>query len=92
MKHHRYINVFLVLISLSAFYQVSFCQKLKDDRLKIAADMKASMINKLLKQWYPQSIDSIYGGFLSTFSYDFKPVGDQDKMIVTPSLLHPDKL
>jgi cellobiose epimerase len=83
MKHLRYIIVFLMLISLSAFYQFSFCQKLKDERLKIAADMKASMINKLLKQWYPQSIDVKHGGFLSTFSYDFKPVGNQDKMIVT---------
>src|SRR3569833_9544 len=25
----------------------------------------------------------MYGGYLSTFSYDFKPVGPQDKMIVT---------
>jgi len=72
-----------MVINLSALCKFSFCQKLKDDRLKTAADMKASMINKLLRQWYPQSIDNIYGGFLSTFSYDFKPVGDQDKMIVT---------
>src|SRR5258706_14739673 len=83
MKHHRYIVVLLMLINLSAFYQFSFCQVPKNDRLKIAADMESSMINNLLKQWYPQSIDSRYGGFLSTFSYDFKPVGDQDKMIVT---------
>jgi cellobiose epimerase len=41
------------------------------------------MVNKLLKPWYPQSVDTLYGGFLSSFSYDFKPVGSQDKMIVT---------
>jgi mannobiose 2-epimerase len=52
-------------------------------RLKIAAQMQASMTDKLLKQWYPRSIDSVNGGFLSAFSYDFKPVGNQDKMIVT---------
>jgi mannobiose 2-epimerase len=52
-------------------------------RSAIAAEMRNSMVNKLLKQWYPRSIDSVNGGFLSTFSYDFHPVGNQDKMIVT---------
>ncbi|HKG04961.1 MAG TPA: AGE family epimerase/isomerase, partial [Pedobacter sp.] len=49
----------------------------------IARDMDSSMNNQLLKQWYPRSVDSLNGGFLSTFSYDFRPVGNQDKMIVT---------
>jgi mannose/cellobiose epimerase-like protein (N-acyl-D-glucosamine 2-epimerase family) len=39
--------------------------------------------DELLKPWYPKAIDTAYGGFLSSFSYDFKPVGNQDKMIVT---------
>ncbi len=37
----------------------------------------------MLESWYPQAIDTVYGGFLSTFTFDFKPTGDQDKMIVT---------
>lgn len=45
--------------------------------------MKYSMVNELLKQWYPASIDTVYGGFLSSFTYDFRPGGNQDKMIVT---------
>ncbi|GGH01657.1 AGE family epimerase/isomerase [Mucilaginibacter phyllosphaerae] len=52
-------------------------------RNALAAEMRASMVNKLLKQWYPRAIDTMDGGFLSTFSYNFKPVGNQDKMIVT---------
>jgi mannobiose 2-epimerase len=52
-------------------------------RSAIATEMQDAMVNKLLKQWYPRSIDTINGGFVSTFSYDFKPVGNQDKMIVT---------
>jgi mannobiose 2-epimerase len=52
-------------------------------RLKVAAEMRTSMTEKLLKPWYPRAIDTLDGGFLSTFSYDFKPVGNQDKMIVT---------
>ena len=41
------------------------------------------MRTELLNRWYPQAIDKQYGGFLSTFTYDFKPTGQQDKMIVT---------
>ncbi|HVV04564.1 MAG TPA: AGE family epimerase/isomerase, partial [Puia sp.] len=39
----------------------------------------------LIDKYYPADIDTLYGGYLSTFSYDFKPVGPQDKMIVTQS-------
>jgi mannobiose 2-epimerase len=28
-------------------------------------------------------VDSLYGGFLTTFTYNFLPTGPQDKMIVT---------
>ncbi len=53
------------------------------ERLQIAAEMDKSIHTKLLNKWYPRSIDSLYGGFLSTFTYDFQPTGPQDKMIVT---------
>ena len=55
----------------------------KEGRLKIAGEMERSIKTELLNKWYPQSVDSIYGGFLTTFTYDFKPTGPQDKFIVT---------
>jgi len=82
MRRPDLVITILLLINLSAFSQPLKHQD-KNERLKIAVEMKESMINKLLKQWYPHSIDSTFGGFLSSFSYDFKPVGNQDKMIVT---------
>lgn len=70
------------------------------ERLQIAAEMDKSIRTELLNKWYPQSVDSLYGGFLSTFTYNFQPTGPQDKMIVTQarhvwsnaiaSLLYPD--
>lgn len=51
----------------------------------IARQIERSMREEMLDKWYPQSIDSTYGGFLSSFTYDFKPAGDQRKMIVTQS-------
>ena len=55
----------------------------KGDRLEIAMAMENSLQTELLNRWYPQAVDSQHGGFLSTFTYDFKPTGPQDKFIVT---------
>jgi mannobiose 2-epimerase len=66
-----------------AFSLHAFSQDKAAEKKQIAAQMKHSMVDKLLKPWYPASVDNEDGGFLSSFSYDFKPVGNQDKMIVT---------
>lgn len=71
------------LIFLLTFVSVAKSQITRTEKKKIAAEMRYSMVNELLRQWYPASIDTADGGFLSAFSYDFKPVGNQDKMIVT---------
>jgi mannobiose 2-epimerase len=55
----------------------------KQDRLQIENEMEYSLQNELLNKWYPQSIDTTYGGFISTYTYDFKSTGTQDKFIVT---------
>ena len=52
-------------------------------RLRIADSMEHSLQTETLAKWYPQSRDTVYGGFLSDFSFDFKPTGNQDKFIVT---------
>ncbi len=51
--------------------------------MRIATEMEKSIQTEMLNKWYPQSVDKEYGGFLSTFTYDFTPTGPQDKMIVT---------
>lgn len=81
MKHCY--RTFLLLTLMASLYQPAFSQKPAAERRQIAEEMKASMVNELLKQWYPRSIDTLYGGFLSAFTYDFKPAANQDKMIVT---------
>jgi len=49
----------------------------------VASQMRYAAKQGLLDKYYPANIDTIYGGYLSTFTYDFKPTGEQDKMIVT---------
>ena len=53
------------------------------DRESIAVEMESSLKKELLDVWYPRCIDEEYGGYLSTWTYDFKPQGEQDKMIVS---------
>lgn len=45
--------------------------------------MENSLKNELLNKWYPQSMDTVWGGFFSTFTYDFSRTGPQNKMIVS---------
>jgi len=56
-----------------------------EDRKRIANEIERSIQTELLNKWYPQCIDSMYGGFITTFTFDFKPSGAQDKFIVTQS-------
>ena len=60
-------------------------QGLDAERKVIAQKMEESLQKDLLNRWYPQSIDTVYGGFITTYTYDFKPTGSQQKMIVTQS-------
>src|SRR5205809_4778721 len=60
---------------------ISFTQTTNLDT--VAAQMRYAAKQGLLDEYYPRNIDTMYGGYLSTFTYDFKPQGIQDKMIVT---------
>jgi mannobiose 2-epimerase len=50
---------------------------------KILIEMETSLKSELLDIWYPIALDTLYGGFLSDFTYDWQPQGPQNKMIVT---------
>ncbi|RYG50700.1 MAG: N-acylglucosamine 2-epimerase [Chitinophagaceae bacterium] len=63
-----------------------FCFELsaqQKDRQIILTEMRTAAKELLIENIYPRNIDTAYGGYLSSFTYDFKPYGDQDKMIVT---------
>lgn len=80
MKLH--LPLILLFVSLAGASQIKKNSSTKE-RLQIASAMETSIQTQLLNKWYPQSVDSVYGGFISTFTYDFKPTGPQDKFIVT---------
>ncbi|WP_372638638.1 AGE family epimerase/isomerase [Fodinibius sp.] len=49
---------------------------------RIAAEVD-SVLKDQYQLWYPRVIDQEHGGFLSRFTYDWRPEGAQDKFIVT---------
>ncbi len=53
------------------------------ERQTLARQIEQSFQQQLLNRWYPLAIDREKGGFLTSFTYDWKPTGNQDKMIVT---------
>ncbi len=56
-----------------------------NERALLADTLDIHSKTQLLDKWYPQAYDTVDGGFLSTFTFDMKPTGDQDKMIVSQS-------
>jgi mannobiose 2-epimerase len=54
-----------------------------DVKARLASDIEKSIKTELLNKWYPGAVDKEAGGFFSTFSYDWKLTGPQDKMVVT---------
>lgn len=69
------------LSSAILFSIISFAQTINKD--SIEQQMKYAAKEELIDKYYPRNIDTTYGGYLSTFSFDFQPVDDQEKMIVT---------
>ncbi len=79
MKNYRLVFILIAGIGLQCCKQ----DNERAQRQQIASEMEMTLKSEMLDKWYPQAIDTVYGGFLSTFTFDFKPTGDQDKMIVT---------
>jgi mannobiose 2-epimerase len=73
----------LLLFGWMIMLEQAFSQTVSADKKRIAREMLHSMEAELLDVWYPKDVDSIYGGFLSDFTYNFKLGEPQDKMIVT---------
>jgi hypothetical protein len=71
-------SILILFISSASFVQVKKTPGSSPERLRIAGEMENSINTELLNKWYPQCVDSVYGGFITTFTFDFKPTGPQD--------------
>jgi mannobiose 2-epimerase len=85
-KMRNYLNsVLLRFIPLVLVIIYGCNSSIKEDSNRIIADLEESLKRDLLAVWYPISLDTVYGGFLCDFTYDWQAKGRQNKMLVTQS-------
>lgn len=68
---------------LSTFLLVFLLNSIIIPQSKIADEIKNSLIHKVLNVWYPLTVDTVYGGFLTNFNYKWQPNEKQIKMLVS---------
>ncbi|MGB3173210.1 MAG: AGE family epimerase/isomerase, partial [Saprospiraceae bacterium] len=57
------------------------------ERLALADTIEHLLRTNLVDIWYPTCIDTVYGGYLTSFDKDFHPGTNQQKMIVSQGRL-----
>lgn len=70
-----YLSIVAVLVGCTS--------SVNREHRRLIDEMEYTLRAELLDVWYPASIDSVYGGFLSDLDYAWQPDGPQKKMIVT---------
>lgn len=74
-----------VFVFLSLLLCTCRSSEVSTERAQLADVIEHSAQTGLLDMWYPNAVDSLHGGFLTAFTFDFKPADNQNKMIVTQS-------
>jgi cellobiose epimerase len=74
MKKLMLIKLLLIL-NLSASIVIA--------QQELSVELKKSLTEDVLNVWYPATIDTLYGGFLTNFDYKWQPSEMQTKMLVS---------
>ncbi len=82
---NRLLVLILFLIPEVVFTQtkIDVSDNRMEERRQLEKVLEESLHKDILNPWYPRAIDERDGGFLTQFTFDFKPTDKQDKMIVT---------
>lgn len=78
-------SITMLMFAVFATVHAQQVNSLQKQKAGLAVQIEQSIQKALLAPWYPKSIDSLYGGFVSGYNYNFTPAANQDKMIVTQS-------
>lgn len=71
------ITKLLLLFSLMA------CSAPTESSFNPKPEIEKALNENLLAVWYPKTLDTTFGGYYTTFDYQWKKTGSQDKFIVT---------
>ena len=75
--------LFLISVIATAFAACDREAAVGPERRQALADEMEEVLLDELHSWYPRAVDTLHGGFLSRFTYNWTPEDPQDKMIVT---------
>jgi len=81
LNKRSYLILLLVLIVAS--WSCSVSEPDTQSAGTVADEIESVLRKDVTELWYPRTIDSVYGGFLSDFDFQWKPEGTQNKMIVS---------
>ncbi len=82
LPHIQYCKVlFGVLIVLN--FSCSQSERGTAPSISMADEIESVLRKDVTELWYPRTIDSVYGGFLSDFDFQWRLEGTQNKMIVS---------
>lgn len=73
----------IVLGFVLVFFSLSCQEPSENIRENYADILEHSIQYEMLNKWYPLAYDTVYGGYVSAFEYDFTPSANQNKMIVS---------
>ena len=82
MKSNLKLILFLLFVNLACTSSEGENQ-IQELRNSLADELDDNLTNSVLASWYPKAMDTVNGGYYSSFTYDFKLAENQDKMIVT---------
>lgn len=80
----KYIFTIPALLFTLCCFTTQANKPVTDDK-NVFQQLSGTLRHNILDAWYPRTVDSLHGGFLSDFDYKWEMKGPQNKMIVTQS-------
>ncbi len=81
----RFRETILWLMTPALLTLITACQQNSpiNTSAQIAQELEHVLRKDVMELWYPRVIDTVYGGYLSDFDFQWKQDGPQNKMIVS---------
>lgn len=83
MKYTSLLFSFIILFNACQPVTEQETATAEAEAMDFSDEIRYELEDNLLKVWYPRTIDSTMGGFLTNFTYDWQQMDRQEKMIVT---------
>lgn len=84
LKPNFFDTIFVTFVLFWLIFLSAGCGAMPaHENQQLIDEISRSLKTEVLDAWYPRSIDTVGGGFITNFSFDWKALDVQTKMIVT---------